>query len=127
MEQLKNSISWAEIPVTDFDRAKKFYSTIYDYEMPSQQMGPNLMGFLLMEQENQGIGGAIVKGEGYVPSPDGTLVYLNGGKDLNVVLNRVEAAGGKVLVPKTLITPELGYFALFLDTEGNKLGIHSME
>ncbi len=127
MEQLKNSISWAEIPVTNFERAKKFYSTIYDYEMPSQQMGPNLMGFLLMEQESNGVGGAIIKGENCVPSQEGTLVYLNGGKDLNVVLNLVEDAGGKVLLPKTQITPEFGYYALFLDTEGNKLGIHSME
>jgi uncharacterized protein len=127
MENLKNSLNWAEIPVTDFERAKKFYSTIYDYEMPTQQMGSNLMGFLLMEQESQGVGAGIVKGDGYVPSQEGTLIYLNGGKDLNVVLNRVEAAGGKVLVPKTQITAEIGYFALFLDTEGNKLGIHSME
>ena len=127
MENLKNSLNWAEIPVTDFERAKKFYSTIYDYEMPSQQMGPSLMGFLLMDQESQGVGAGIVKGDGYVPSQVGTLIYLNGGKDLNVVLNRVEAAGGKVLQSKTQITPEIGNVALFLDTEGNKLGIHSME
>ena len=126
MENLKNSLNWAEIPVNDFERAKKFYSKIYDYKMPSQQIGPNLMGFLLMEQDSQGVGGAIVKGESYVPSQQGTLIYLNGGKDLNVVLNRVEAAGGKVLQPKTQITPEIGYVALFIDTEGNKLGIHSM-
>lgn len=127
MENLKNSIVWGEIPVTDFERAKKFYSAIYDYEMYTQQMGPHLMGFLPMERDSQGIGGAIVSGEGYVPSRQGSLIYLNGGKDLNVVLNRVEKAGGKVLQPKTQITPEIGYFALLIDTEGNKVALHSIE
>jgi predicted enzyme related to lactoylglutathione lyase len=50
MEMLKDSIFWAEIPVTDFDRAKQFYSVIYDYDMPEIMMGPNRMGFLLHER-----------------------------------------------------------------------------
>jgi predicted enzyme related to lactoylglutathione lyase len=125
MEMLKNSLNWFEIPVSNFERAKKFYSTIYDYEMPARQMGPNMMGFLLVEKG--GIGGAIVQGEGYKPSQEGALVYLNGGKDLSVVLKRVESAGGKIVLPKTKITDELGYFAIFIDIEDNKLGIHSME
>ncbi|MDB5349672.1 MAG: hypothetical protein JWN86_919 [Planctomycetota bacterium] len=125
MEMVTNAVNWCEIPVADFDRAKAFYSAIFDYDMPSQQMGPNQMGFLLFEQ-GKGVGGAIVKGHGYVPSQEGVLVYLNGGSDLAIVLNRVEAAGGTVLLGKTAITPELGFFAFFLDSEGNKLALHSM-
>jgi predicted enzyme related to lactoylglutathione lyase len=89
------------------------------------EMGPCLMGFLLHEQ-GKGVGGAIVKVDGHVPSAQGTMVYLAGGDDLTVVLGRVGAAGGKVLVPKTAINPEYGFFAQFEDTEGNRVGLHSM-
>lgn len=123
---LKDAINWVEIPVSDFDRAKTFYSSIYDYEMPEMQMGPQRMGFLLYDQQGGGIGGAIVYGEGYVPSSLGAKIYLNAGSDLDTVLNRVEAAGGKVIMPKTLITPELGNFGMFEDTEGNHVSLHSM-
>jgi hypothetical protein len=125
MEMLQNAINWFEIPVADFDRAKKFYSTIYDYDMPEFPMGPMRMGILLYDQQKQGIGGAIVKGDGYVPSKHGAKVYLNGGSDLNVVLQRVEKAGGKIILPKTRIDEQLGYFAIFEDTEGNQVSIHS--
>ncbi|MEP7322332.1 MAG: VOC family protein [Saprospiraceae bacterium] len=121
----KNAINWVEIPVSDFGRAKMFYSTIYQYEMPEMMMGPQQMGFLLYDQPGGGIGGAIVKGEGYVPSNHGAKVYLNAGTDLSVVLNRVENAGGKVVMPKMQITPELGHFAIFEDTEGNLISLHS--
>lgn len=122
---LKHAVSWIEIPVTDFDRAKKFYSTIYDFDMPEMQMGPNRMGFLLHDQQGGGIGGAIVQGEGYQPATVGSKVYLNGGDNLDTVLNRVTGAGGKVILPKTEITPEFGYFAIFEDTEGNLVSLHS--
>lgn len=124
MEMLTHAIGWFEIPVSDFDRAKKFYSAIYDYDMPEMQMGPNRMGFLLSDQQ-AGVGGAIVQGEGYTPSHHGPKVYLNGGSDLNVVLNRVEAAGGKVILPKTMITEEYGFFAIFEDSEKNLMHLHS--
>jgi len=88
-------------------------------------MGPQQMGFLLFDQPGGGIGGAIVKGEGYVPSNLGAKVYLNAGTDLNVVLNKVENAGGRIVTPKMQITPELGHFAIFEDTEGNLISLHS--
>ena len=69
--------------------------------------------------------GGIVQGEGYMPSAEGSMVYLNGGEDLDVPLGKVEGAGGKILVPKTDIG-ENGFFAYFVDTEGNKVGLHSM-
>jgi predicted enzyme related to lactoylglutathione lyase len=124
MEMLQNAINWFEIPVTDFERAKKFQSAIYDFDMPEYPMGPFRMGILLYDQQKQGIGGAIMKGDGYVPSKQGSRVYLNGGSDLNVVLQRVEKAGGKIVMQKTLISKELGYFAIFEDTEGNHISIH---
>lgn len=126
MEMVKNAVSWFEIPVLDFERARGFYSQIFDFDMPVMVIGAVQMGMLLNDRENQGIGGAICQGEGYVPAQNGTLIYLNGGQDLTTVLNRVQKAGGKILVPKTLIDPENGHFAIFIDTEGNKIGLHSM-
>jgi uncharacterized protein len=128
MEMLHNAIAWFEIPVLDFERAQGFYSKIYDYEMPEMQMGPARMGFLLSDSAKGGIGGAIVHAsEGYVPSKLGHKIYLNGGKNLNVVLDRVAGAGGQLGIPKTLIAPEMGYYASFWDTEGNEVHLHSME
>ena len=125
MELTTNALNWFEIPVAVFARAKAFYSAIFDFEMPEMQMGPQTMGFLLSEQ-GKGVGGAIVYGEGYVPSAEGTLVYLAAGADLTVVLNRIEPAGGKILISKTMVAPDLGFFAQFLDSEGNRVALHSM-
>jgi predicted enzyme related to lactoylglutathione lyase len=74
---------------------------------------------------DKGIGGAVVTGEGCIPGQTGPLVYLNGGKDLDTVLSKVDEAGGRVVMKKTLINKESGYFAIFIDTEGNKLALHS--
>lgn len=124
MEMTANALDWFEIPALDFRRAKSFYSAIFDFSMPEIQMGPNTMGFLLHEQ-GKGVGGAIVKGQDYVPAEKGSLVYLSAGSDLSVVLARVAPAGGRVLVGKTQIAPELGFYALIVDSEGNKVGLHS--
>lgn len=125
MSTQKNSINWFEIPVSDFERAKKFYSALFDYEMPTHQMGDDLMGFFPSKPEQDAVGGAIVKGDGYEPGGSGPIVYLNGGDDLQVMLDRVEPSGGSVHVPKTFITKEIGYFAFFHDTEGNRVALHS--
>jgi len=125
MELWSNAINWFEIPVSDFDRAVKFYSAIFDYEMPVNPMGPNMMGFFLHEQ-GKGIGGSIVSGPGYEPSSSGSKVYLNGGNDLSMVLDRVADNGGSVIVAKTEISPDIGFFAIFEDTEGNHVALHSM-
>lgn len=125
MEMTTHSLNWFEIPVADFGRAKAFYSAIFDFEMPEMPMGPRTMGFFLHDR-TAGVGGAIIAGDGCVPAATGTLVYLAAGKDLSTVLSRVEPAGGGVLTPKTLIAPEMGYFAIFSDSEGNTVGLHSM-
>ena len=122
-----HAINWFEIPVTDFDRAKKFYETIFDYQMPENQMGPARMGFLLYDFQNGGRGGAIVHNpDFYTPAKNGTLVYLNCDPDLSVVLDKVISAGGKLLQQKTIIGQNLGYWALIEDSEGNRVALHSM-
>jgi len=123
----KNALSWFEIPTTDFERAKKFYEQIFSYEMPEMNMANVRMGILLHDREAGGVGGAIIKGEWSKPSAGGTIVYLNAGDDLTVVLNRVEKAGGKVMIPKTAIEPDMGFFAVFSDSEGNSVGLFSMK
>jgi len=127
MESVQNAISWFEIPVTDFSRAKKFFEAILNIEMPEMDIGDLKMAIFQSDSENGGVGGAICLGEGYEPSGNkGPKAYLNGGDDLTTVLNRVENAGGTVVLPKTMIAPDMGYWAFFQDTEGNVLGLYSM-
>jgi predicted enzyme related to lactoylglutathione lyase len=118
-------ITWFEIPVADFERAQKFYSYIFGIKIDKTEMGGDLMGYFPGERGN--VSGAIVQGKGYEPSRNGTLVYLNGGDDLNTVLSRVEDSGGRVIRPKTLINENIGYFAIFHDTEGNQVALHSLK
>ena len=116
-------INWFEIPVTDFERAKKFYETVLDFKINEGQFSDWKMGFFPSFEGK--VSGAIITGTGYEPTDKGTLIYLNANPDLNVYLARVEAAGGKVTVPKKQISPEIGYWACFIDTEGNRLAFHS--
>lgn len=123
----KHAISWFEIPTQDIERAQKFYETIFDITLIPADT-PNIKMRMFPIENMMNIGGAIVhNSEFYKPSAtDGPLVYLNGNPDLQNILGRVEAAGGKVLVPKTQISPEYGYMGIFLDTEGNRVGLHSI-
>lgn len=119
-----HALNWFEIPVTDYARAKAFYEAVLGRPIETMAMGGTTMGMLGADPE--AVGGALVQGEGAVPSTQGTIVYLNGGDDLAPMLARVAAAGGTVAVPKTEIGGGFGFFAHFIDTEGNKLGLHSM-
>lgn len=121
---LKNYVSWFEIPALNFQQAVDFYNHIYGIEMEKNFDGNYEMAFF---PAKNGIGGAIVCGPGSTPSDTGPLLYLNGGKDLNLVLNKIESAGGRIIMPKTLISEESGYFAVFIDSEGNKLALHSKD
>lgn len=123
---MAHAINWFEIPVKIFDRAKGFYEAILGAEMqPMEAMG--LKSAFFPADFNKGeIGGCIVEGGGYEPSYSGSLVYLNGGEDLSGVLSRVEPAGGKIILPKTAIGSN-GFMAYFEDSEGNKVGLHSMK
>lgn len=120
-----NAINWFEIPATDFARAKKFYETILGAEMMEMPFPDGKYGLFPSDMQN-GVGGGLVQGEGFVPSNKGTIVYLNGGEDLSLSLNKVEAAGGKIILPKTSIG-ENGFMAHFIDTEGNRVALHSMK
>ncbi len=120
---MANAINWFEIPVVDFQRAKNFYNTIFSFQMQEQQMGEYTMGFFPGDQS--GVSGAICYGNGYAPSETGTLVYLNANGVIDDVIGRIEPAGGKVIMPKSLVTDAIGFIAYFIDTEGNKVGLHS--
>ncbi|HEY1045768.1 MAG TPA: VOC family protein [Bacteroidia bacterium] len=120
---LNNLVSIIEIPVSDFERAVGFYQNILKTNVEEMTMDSLQMG--VFHNDSGTVNLLLVKGKDYKPTTDGALVYLNGGDDLQVVLNNVETNGGKIIVPKTAINPEIGFFALFIDTEGNKIGLHS--
>ncbi|WP_299429979.1 VOC family protein [uncultured Maribacter sp.] len=120
---MKSFISIFEIPATEITRAINFYKAILDIniekmEFPEMQMG-------IFPYEGQVVTGVIMKAEGYTPSANGVTIYLNGGNNLQIILDKVEKNGGKILVPKSLHADESGYYAIFLDSEGNKIGLHS--
>lgn len=121
---MNNLINWFEIPATDFKRAVTFYTATLDTTIQETEMFGTRMGFFPSDGKN--VSGAIVQGTDYIPAAEGVLAYLNGGSDLQQVLEKVAAAGGRVIVPKTQISPEMGYFGMFIDTEGNKMAVHSM-
>lgn len=123
----KNAISWFELPSTDLARAQKFYENIFNITLIPMDMPAIKMRMFPLE-DMMGVGGAIVDSGGFhKPSTtDGPLIYLNGNPDLQNVLDKVEKAGGKIMVPKTEISPEYGFMAVFIDTEGNRIGLHSV-
>lgn len=121
---MKSHISIFEIPAMNISRAINFYQTILDLkiekiEMPEMEMG-------IFPYEEQMVTGVIIKAEGYKPSSNGVTIYLNGGNNLQIILDKVEKNGGEIIVPKSLHADESGYYALFLDSEGNKIGLHSL-
>lgn len=122
---MSNAINWFEIPATNYDRAVKFYSTVLGAELQHMESNGTRWAFFPFEPQKT-VGGAITYGNGNEPSEKGSLIYLNGGDDLAVPLARVEKAGGKVVMPKTAIG-ENGFMAIFKDTEGNRVALHSMK
>mgnify|MGYP000276926065 CR=1 FL=1 len=122
--ELNIYVSWFEIPAINFQKAVDFYNYIYGIEMATIVNEEYNMAFFPTDSN---VGGAVVAGPGSVPSEAGPLLYLNGGNDLSIVLDRVEAAGGRIIMPKTHIDKDSGYFAIFIDSEGNKLALHSQQ
>ena len=117
-------LNWVEIPVTNMKRATSFYRELLAIDAHEMKLGNN--DYALFAIKDKFNSGCLVKGDGYVPRMDGVVVYLNGGSDLSVILARVDKAGGKVLLNKTFLSEEAGHIAYFKDTEGNKIGLHSM-
>ena len=120
---MKSYISIFEIPATDISRAIGFYQAVLDIKVEKMEFPGMEMG--IFPYEEQMVTGVIVKGEGYQPSAGGVTMYLNAGDNLQIALDKVEKNGGKVIVPKTAHADESGFFAMFLDSEGNKMGLHS--
>jgi uncharacterized protein len=126
---MNNAISWFEIPATDLSRAQKFYETLFGITMIPMDMEDIRMRMFPLDDMMTQVGGALVDSNGFhKPSvTDGPLIYLNGNPNVQTIIDKVEAAGGKIMVPKTQISPEYGYMAVFVDTEGNRIGLHSMQ
>ncbi|MBS1598724.1 MAG: VOC family protein [Bacteroidetes bacterium] len=125
MTAKENSINWFEISVLDIKRATKFYETIFSIKMEPNEMMGRKMAFFPAEDMSGKVSGGLVQSGQHKPSAEGVVLYLNGNPDLGVALGKVEKAGGKVVMPKTKITDEIGHMAFFIDTEGNSIGLHS--
>ena len=123
---MQNAISWFEIPATDLERAQKFYEIIFAINMIPMDMP--VMRMFPIDGMMTGIGGALVDSNGFHKSSatDGTLIYLNANPDVQIVLDKVENAGGKITLPKTAISCEHGFMAVVEDTDGNRIALHSI-
>lgn len=125
MENNANALNWFEIPASDINRAKSFYENIFGISMtePSDMMGMSMSFFPATDGK---VSGGLVQSESHIPSQDGTVVYLNANPaGMENILDKIPSAGGQVVMPKTQIDPEIGYMAFFIDSEGNKVALHS--
>ena len=121
----ENVAVWFEIPAADFDRAVGFYEKIFDTQLRREKFGPAEMA--VFPYDDNAVSGCVMAGAGFKPGAEGCLVYLSAKTDLDGPLSRVKAAGGKVATPKTALPPGMGFFAHFVDSEGNRVGLHSLE
>ncbi|SRR5260221_5806298 len=124
---MRNTVYWIEIPAKNFERAKSFYETIFNITMNLVPMPRGKYAIFPLDPTALGAGGAIVEGEGYEPSEKSAIIYMDRGDDLDGPLSKVEKAGGKILLPKTKngANGEFGFIAHFIDSEGNRMGLHS--
>ncbi len=118
-----NVAAWFEIPTLDLERATRFYESVLGVKLQRESMGAMRMAIFPHAMPNNS--GAVVSAEGYRPATEGTVVYLNLAQDLAGPLARVEKAGGKVLLGKTALPGDQGFFAQFLDGDGNRVGFYS--
>ena len=123
-----NILTWFEIPVSDVDRAKTFYETILDIQMVKRKDGNNEAVFFpynpdVIQATSGRVTGVLSKSYENTPSDKGTLVYINASPDIQKVLDKVENAGGKIVVPRTKINA--GFISVIIDSEGNKVGLHA--
>ncbi|WP_216825070.1 VOC family protein [Agarilytica rhodophyticola] len=121
---MNHLMTWCEIPVTDMPRAKDFYSQIFGVNFVDETMEGYHMA--MFDTKPEEVSGALVKGANYIPNREATVVYLNGGEDLSVALQKAQKYGVEVIIPKTPIKDgENGYFAQMSDSEGNRIGLYS--
>jgi uncharacterized protein len=122
-KDMKSYISMFEIPATDISRAINFYQTLLDIKIEKMDIEGIQLGIL--PYEGQMVHGVIIKADEYKPSADGVTMYLNAGENLQFVLDKVEKNGGEIIIPKTAHADGSGFFAIFLDSEGNKMALNS--
>ena len=127
MKTTENALNWFEIAANDINRAKKFYELIFDIEMNLSDFQNMKMASFIADDMTGKVSGALVQSGMHKPSMDGAVIYLNGNPDLEIPLSKIEGAGGKVVMSKTFINENVGYMALFIDTEGNKVALHSFK
>jgi len=121
-----NPVAWFEIPVVDMERAKMFYEQVFNIQIQVMDFGGTVMGWFPNAGDVIGATGSLIKQESYVPSHKGILVYFSS-TDVQNELDRIETAGGKILQDRTQISPEHGFMAVFEDTEGNRVALHSKQ
>ncbi|HEY0740257.1 MAG TPA: VOC family protein [Chryseosolibacter sp.] len=119
---MKHLINWIEIPVLDMDRAVAFYDKAFG-GMVFQKTSIAEFDYAIFPTDDKFNCGALVKSEFSKPTADGVTIYLDGGNDLSIILKRAEQAGGSVIMEKTYLSDEAGYIGLFVDSEGNKIGL----
>lgn len=117
-----NPVNWFEIPVNDLAKAKTFYEAVFAVEFLETEMGPNKMGWFPMDMGAAGAAGTLIQGDGYTPSHDGSLAYINV-DSIDPTLESINANGGKTLMPRMSIGAH-GFIAHFEDTEGNRVAVH---
>lgn len=122
-KEMEKLVTFLEIPVTDMSRAMTFYNKVFGWEMEVCECGEEQMAFIPGEDNN--VAGALSKADGFVPGSAGVLVHFNAKGCIDGMLEKVPLAGGKIITPKTAIIPEeMGVFAVILDSEGNRIGLH---
>lgn len=125
MDGNSNALNWFEIPVADIERAKKFYESIFNVEMRKMEVGDSLHYVFPAGDDPNRVSGAIIEDKNAISSMDGITLYLNANPDIDAIIARIEDAGGKVLLAKQEVSPEIGYIAYFNDSEGNRLALHA--
>ena len=122
---MKHLINWVEIPVWDMDRAITFYDKILG-GVSFHKLTLGGFDYAIFPSEDKFNNGALVKSDFSKPSTEGIAIYLDGGEDLSRILDRVESAGGSIIMEKTYLSTEAGYVGMFVDSEGNKIGLQNM-
>jgi uncharacterized protein len=125
MTSKDNALNWFEISVSDINRAKQFYETVFGIQMKQQEMMGMKMAMFPAEDMNGKVSGSLVESASHKPSTAGAKIYLNANPDMSIVLAKIDKAGGSIQMPKTRISDEIGFMAFFTDTEGNAVALHS--
>jgi uncharacterized protein len=123
---MQHAIDWFEIPVLDMNRAMKFYQTMSGNKLRREPFGAPGEELAVFEGSGEGcVQGALLLRKGAQPGTAGTLVYLNAAPSIDAWLGRVAAAGGSIPLPKMALPDGMGFIAHIMDTEGNRVGLHT--